>query len=459
MGERMHKTLIIFCGLAVASLPAATNAPARSNILSGGVSTSYDYHTRESDDSTLTNSGNDDYSSLSLTPSLQFVSSSQLDSFKLSVAPSLKYDINESETDLDYNSIFTGYDRALSPVWQFSLSNSFLLSDDESSDEMVDEQDTSVAPELSSDLGRRRFWRNTLAVSTAYSYRQDSSNSASFNWVVLRNDDSGDDIEDYDRYTGTLSNSHRYNADWKTNAGVSVVYGDYEEAEAAEASSDLWEYSFNAGLENNMIKHNPLSLTYSYSATRYEESQQGDSDIHQMRFNWRRDFSPHFYTNVGAGPSYTKTEGQDADYGGNGIIEANYQVRRGSYSFALEKDYDVDNFSGTDERGVVDTWNASFSFTRQLSRYFSMNGSLGYNYEDRTTPNTDTEPVATGVTSEEVNQEQITAGLGVNYTFLEHYTASVSYTYTTQDSDRDGSNYDDHRVVLSLSWQQDFMRW
>ncbi len=51
------------------------------------------------------------------------------------------------------------------------------------------------------------------------------------------------------------------------------------------------------------------------------------------------------------------------------------------------------------------------------------------------------------------------AGTGLSYTFLQFYTASVDYTFTKLDSDRAGDDYDDHRVLLTLSWQKELFHW
>lgn len=450
----MKKCCVLVCTLALGFFPAIENVMARSNILSGGLSLSYDFQDRDSEDSDLTDSG-DDYERVAITPMLRLVSSSQRDSLELSASQGFKYDLDESESDWDTD-LFAGYDRALSRAWNFRVSNSFLRSDFDSTDDTVAEQDISVAPELSSDIGRRRYWRNTFALATDYTYRQDSLNSAAFDWVILRNDDSDDGIEEYDRYTGTLSNAHRFNADWKTTVNMTIVRGDYEEDNAGDLSEDLWEYRPGLIVENNMIERNPLSISYDYIGIQYDETEQSDSDIHQIRLNWRRDFSPRFYTNVGAGPTYEESEGRDGSWGANGIVEANYQVRRGSYRFVVEKSYDVDNFSGTDERGVVDTWDAIFSFNRSLTQYLDLNGSLTYYYEDRTefvtgsgnTTNTD-----------EINTEQFKTKLGVSYKFWRYYSVGASYTYLTQDSDQIEDNYDDHRILLTLSWNRELMRW
>ncbi len=65
-----------------------------------------------------------------------------------------------------------------------------------------------------------------------------------------------------------------------------------------------------------------------------------------MRLTWRRDFSPRMYTNLGAGPSYSKTEGQKGNGVEMGLLRCNYAVEHGFFNFQVEKMYDVDNFSG-----------------------------------------------------------------------------------------------------------------
>lgn len=442
---------IAICAFTLILLPLflAGNVMGRSNILSGGLSLSYDYQDRDSDGTTLTNSGDDDFERFSLTPSLQFVTSSERDKFTFSVASGIKYDNDESETDWDHD-FYAAVQRSLTRAWQVNLSNRFVRSDHYTSGSALDDE-SSGDPELSSDLGRRRYDRNTLNFSTDYNYRPDSNMGLQFSWIALRNEESGSGFEDYDRYLGTISNTHRYTANWKSTLDLTVVRGEFDTAGVGSLSEDLYEYRPQLSIESNLIDNNPLIFSYGFIGVRYDEDLQNDSDIHKGQFKWRRDFSPRFYTIIGGGPSYEETDGQDDNWTANGIAEANYKVKRGSYRFLAEKGFESENFAGDGDRGTVDFWSAEFSFNRMLSQFLSLDGRLRYLFEERT-------QVVSNTTTES-EEDLYLAELGLGYTFWKHYKASVNYSFTSKDSDTDLDDYDDHRVVLTLSWNQELMRW
>ncbi|MBW2660287.1 MAG: hypothetical protein JRC87_11985, partial [Deltaproteobacteria bacterium] len=347
-------------------------------------------------------------------------------------------------------------------------------------------------PQLSTDPGRRRYTRNTLNLFSDYFYMEDSLFQVGFSYILLKNDDDGvRSYEDYDRYMISLRDEHRFNPEWRSILDLQFVKGDFESTDPAVAdavvgelapgvdftptedqlSNDLNEYHLMLTAENNSFIHNPLFLTYNYIGAKYDEPLRNDSDIHQMRFTWRRDFSSQMYTRLGLGPSYEKTEGRDENWGGNGVAELNYQVERGYYNFLVDKRYTVDNFSGDNQQGAVDAWDSRFSFGYLLLKDLTLNGSLGYVYEDRESPQlalgrvlaTDAPPIILAGDNagqlEEYHNDIYTVGAGLSYNFKQFYTAGISYTFIRQDSDRIGQDYDDHRLLLTLSWEKELFRW
>jgi hypothetical protein len=448
---------------------SSSSSFARVNSLTGGLSLGLDYDDRSYDDRE-----DDDYQSIVLTPMVLFRSLSERDSFELRAAPGIRYDLIDSETDWDSN-ISVAADRFMTQFWQLGILNHYLISDyyDTETGIISDPADPSqevapsTDPQLSSNRGRSRYWRNTLGLFSSYFYREDSLFRLDLNYIALRNDDTsfGSD-EDYDRYTGSLRNEHRFNAKWQSTLDFRYVRGDFEPTDPAVGvaptedplSDDLNEYHLLLLLDNQSIALNPLSLSYNYIGTRYDETLQDDSDIHQMRLTWRRDISSRMYTNLGIGPSYVKTEGRDAEWGGNGIAEVNYAVEHGFFNFLVEKTYDVDNFSGSDESGLVDSWETRLSGSYQLQRDLTLSGRASYFYEDREGPLA--VPGGGGLTRlEEYHNDRYIAGATLSHTFWQFYTASIDYTFTTLDSDRVGDSYDDHRILLTLSWEKELFHW
>ena len=98
-----------------------------------------------------------------------------------------------------------------------------------------------------------------------------------------------------------------------------------------------------------------------------------------------------------------------------------------------------------------------------------LGGWLGYRYEDRADPAvalarvlTSDVPIALADEEdslEEYNKERYVAGANMRYDFSRYYSASLNYTFTHQESERIGDDYDDHRLLLTLSWEQEWLRW
>jgi hypothetical protein len=310
-------------------VPAA--AFARVNTLSGGVSVSYDYSDRsyesvkddpatEENEARLDDGRDDDFQSIVLTPMLHFKSLSERDSFELRTAPGISYYLDDKDTNLN-NNLFIAADRFMTKSWQLGASNALIRSDYYNSDsgfsnEPADpsqEASSATDPQLSADSDRSRYWMNTFNIFSDYLYLEDSSFRMGFDYIVLRNDDTGvGGYEDYDRYVFDLRNDHRFTSVWRSTLDLQFVLGEFDPAdrEVVEAvidelapesgitptddqlSNDIKEYHLLLTGHNESILRNPLSLTYNYIGSKYDEILQDDSDIHQMRFTWKREFSP-----------------------------------------------------------------------------------------------------------------------------------------------------------------------
>jgi hypothetical protein len=484
--------------VAVLLLFAPSGLFARENSLTLGLTSSFDYDDRQTEPKEATDplspaadqgDGDDeDYRRLALTPLFQLVSTGSADRFELRLSPSAKYDLIEEETDWD-NSFFLSAQRSLTRDWQLTASDTFLRSDAQDSQASSNAANQTAGQDssrqLSSDPGRQRYWRNLVNLASNYSYHEDSLLGLSFDHTILRNDDAElFGYQDYDRYSVNLKNDHRYNHRWKTVSAISYIRGEYPTEDPTTAadttasvatkavdndslSDNVQEYRLLAGLQNTSFRHDTLSLNYDYIGARYDEVLQDDSDIHQLQLTWRQDLSSQLKTTIGAGPSYEKTEERQANWGSNGILSVDYAIRQASFAFAVEKRFDVENFSGTDERGFVDYWDTRCSFTYQPFSTFTVNGRLIYRYEDRqeaseiSPAGTASAALAAGETTtlEEYHNDRYTAGFGLRYSFWNFYSAGLDYTFTKLESERVGDDYDDHRLLLSLSWKQEWLRW
>jgi hypothetical protein len=174
---------------------------------------------------------------------------------------------------------------------------------------------------------------------------------------------------------------------------------------------------------------------------------------------------------LGAGPSYEKSTRQDANWGYNAHGDWSYDLQHTYFGLAMDKGFDQDNFSGTYQRGFVDYWlfsgHASHDFTPNLHASLL----VSYRYEDREEPARalaavlDSEDPLQTLEQEdlqelsEYNTQLYTAGVDLSYSFLRYFTATAAYTFSHQNSERLGDDYDDHRVFFSVSVEKELFRW
>ncbi len=468
------KTTWILSAALLITLPQYTLA--RTGSMTVGLGTSYDYEDRQYD-SFVDSEGEaiagrtEKDEQVGLTPRIILVSEGQSDRVEFRLAPTLIYDLRDSDTDWNADIALIA-EKILSRNWRISGSNTFLRSDEHSPDFL--DITTTEAPEspgtdltTSSELERERFWQNTLATDLFYTYGEEREAGIGFDWTVLREDDSDSgDLEDYDRYVLRLTNEYRFNPFWKNTARFALIRGDYADSpggevpELTDSDGDLWEYRAGIGVENNSFRLNSYLLDYDYIGARYDETSllesQEDVDIHSLRLTWRREISPQWSTALGGGPTYVQRDNRDDQWGGNGLAEINFRDRYTTAGLLVEGGYDVDDFSGTDEIGLVEYIEARLSASHQLFERLTLNGALLYRQETRDLP------LITAVTEvgpDDYTEDLYAASIGLAYTFMRYYSLGLDYTYSQQDSDLPGEAYDDHRILLSLSWEQEWMRW
>lgn len=440
-------------------------------------------------------------------PYVRFVSTSERDEIKLYYALGFNYDQDDYETETDHDFLLTAH-RYLNRAWMVQLTDHFVYSDDptriEDKPDAVDPEappleQTAVATEdqsqLSNEPGRRRYKTNQLSILSEYTYRLGSMFGLGYSWDILRNEDTGiGGWEDFDRHDVMASLSYQFNPRWILDFTGHYIKGEYDPPdqevvdavdqsvsglgigvdsilESAQFSNDLQEYRVDLGLESNTFPRDPLSLFYGFVGTDFDEPLRDDSVLHQLTLSWGHELSPRMRFGLGGGPSYEKATRQDANWDYNAHADWSYNLQHSYFGFAMDKGYDQSNFTGTNQRGLVDyllfSGNAGHTFTANLS------GSLFLSYRDENREEParalaavlDSEDPLQTFKQEDLqelaqyNTQLYIAGVDLSYGFLRYFTATAAYTFSHQDSDRIGDDYDDHRLFFSLSVEKELFRW
>jgi hypothetical protein len=418
----------------------------------------------------------DDYNRVITTPSFHFKSDDLKDGIDFKYAPGLKYDLNGNGMDVDHK-LDLSIRRLLLKEWQIKVSDLYVNSDDtlqiadatsSSGDTTSGSASGSSGDQISNELGRRRFINNTASLITNYTYLEESLVTLGYTYSVLRNDDTAiaDGYEDYDKHDGLFSVSYRLNPEWKTILGGQYIRGLFggQEPASTSLSSDLVQYVGGMTLESYVFAKNTLSASYEFLGTRYDKTTRNDNDIHQGTLGWKQEVSPRMKFDLGGGPTYLKTETQEAKSGYNAYANINYSLsEHGKFDCGVKKGFSQDNFSGTSNGGLIDSWQVSGGLTYELYKGLSSRLFASYKNEDHL----DTGATSTSATSS--TQDAILnpytkkiyeSGIKVTYKFWELYTATAGYTFSRQDSDSSQAiNFDEHRVYLSLGFQEEFLQW
>ena len=435
---------------------------ARVNSLTGGVDVGLDIDRR-------TNRGaasgqSNDYNTVFTTPSFSFTSSDIKDGINFRYAPSFRYDLNGKGTNVDQN-LNLSVQRLLTKVWQIRISELYVNADDSSltstppsTANNPQTPTNTTTDQISNELGRRRFSTNNASLTSDYTYLQDSVVSLGYTYSLLRNDGAGTlGFQDYDKHSGLLSVSYRFNPEWKTTVGGQYVRGLYETQSTPTlgAQSDLSEYHGDMSLESVVFSKNILSLSYGYVGTRYDDPTRKDSDIHNTTVGWKREISPHLNADIGAGPSYVKTDGQDATWGYNAHANVNYMIEHGRFGIGVAKTYSQDNFTGTSTGGTIDSWTAKGDFNYQL--YEKLSTGVFASYADQNRQNA---VVGTSHSTISYKEKVSSTGINMNYSFWRWYTLSIGYTFSRQEAESTLVNsFDDNRVYMTIGAQKELFRW
>jgi hypothetical protein len=480
------------------ALLTAIPAAGRDVTIGGGISTSYEYYSREYDPedrqtelrdvATLSeqrqNISDDKYNRFRVAPLLTLNSSSSRDQLSLRYLLGLWYDEESSDHDIDHN-LSASYAYSLTQQWRLKLGESFILTDEatQDSDTAASQPENTESSQLSDNDGRRTYWRNNLTVSSDYLYLEDSTVAVGYSLGLLQNTEVADNssYEDYVRHSGTLSVGHRFDSIWKLSVDGSYTRGLFENADESDLREDIEEatqdddlHEFRAAtlLESRTAEHHVLSLKYGFTGVDYDDARRANTNLHDATAGWVWELAKDTSFYLGGGPSYYKTEEQDGTWGYNAAMKLRYGLERGAIEFSLDRGYDIQNFTGSDdESGIREYWQTRLDFSHQLLEDLSWRLFVNYRDEDQEEVTgqrligtvgdaiSDVIDEQFAIDTDTFNRKRLGAGTSLGYKFAQWYAVTISYNYTNQESEQVDDSYDEHRVVLSLSMEKDFLKW
>jgi len=452
-------------------------------------------------------------------PRLTFTSTGINDQLTLTYAPGVNYDDIDGTTDVDHD-FGLQMEKSVSRNWLITLNDSFFLGDDpvrqkeqytagdteadtEQEAPTVGSPAENVDQGLTEVYGRRRYWTNTLEVGTKYGYGQDRNVALSYGYDVLRNDsDYGGGYSEYDRHTGDLLVTHRFDAKWSAEGELNYskgIFGDTEvyvvsaeqEPASVEAvndldspeitslplnySQDLDEYDARLRGGYDFSPHMHVFTEYRFLATDYASPLQDDYQVNNVTLGVDYDLSQHLHMTLSGGPSWGSFEHSETETDYNLHAGMTWEYMHGLMKFFVDKAYDQSNFDGR-RSGLTDVWETGISASYQLTESLTATISANYTNNQRLeypVPETvvlvgdeenqlldDTVPEEFG--QELYREKDYDAGLTLSYSFWRWYTISGGYRYYKHDSDlaeTDADSYHEHRAFIVLSYSKEIFRW
>ena len=464
-------------------------ALARETTVTGGADVIYDFRERSYDQKAIDPSGKvGDKKKAGIGPEVTVLSKGLYDTFSLYYAPMLNYDSVTDNSGVDHN-LKLSEERYLSRYWTVTVTDDFIRSDDPSladssaatytpfttgpqpattstSGQQPAATPTTPGNGLSRDLSGQKYWTNTATARTVYNLAEDSHIGGGYSYNVLRNDQGATDgtsYEDYDRHTLATDFAYRYNQDWRSSLGLSYTRGLYNNNNNISAGAgtlantpDLNEYGATFGVDYIDSLKDFFPLKYLYTGTQYDGDTRQDNEAHQWSAGWDHSFDLQTRLALGGGPSYAKTHGQDGTWGYNAYLHFNKMYEHASYALLFDKLYQAQNFTGTNDSGLTDTYVAMATFTYQYTKALGLNVYGRYSWESTLDPQGQYKDVA-GNTAYDKNIYE--AGTGFNYSFAQWYKAGIKYVYYVSDGKLASDQYTDHQVLFTLSATKDFWRW
>jgi hypothetical protein len=471
-------------------------AHARLNTVTGGITVGYDFDTTSYQNFSVDNDEqviptvDDRLEQYSFAPFIVLSTTGSVDNLTIRVNPSFVYDQESGDQDIDHNFLISAY-RDFTRRLRVDFSENFIYSDDPV---LLEQQNVSDYNQ-----GRRRYWTNSLNLSSAYSYGTASSIGVGYHFNVLRNEDTGPGgYEDYDRHTAGLSLEHQFTAAWNVvvtceftrglfdppdsdvvaDVGDSlgqIIPGFADTLAAQNLSNDLTEYLTEARVNWQYSIRKNFFVDYSLIISDYDDILRYDTDLHELTAGLQYQYTRRMLFEMGGGPSLETSDIFDSRWGYNAHLAATYQVARNSQLVAsVTKGYDQLNFSANNNRlgrdqGTSAYWQAELNLTRQFSTDIA--GILFATYRDE-----DQENILEGITNtvgddllaidgEEFrdnsvfNRKIYDVGGSLSYSFWDWFTAAIRYSFRKHDSELANDSYDEHRIYLTLTVEKELLRW
>ena len=377
--------------------------------------------------------------------------------FELEYQPGLVYFLHNPQLDytshdVNFNSTFD-----LTPRLTFSLTETFLHSNEPSMDEMLE---TDYERSLRTRT-RAEYDRNTIVPQLEYRFARDS-----FIRLYYRNTDFSSDDPDEDEYTENYFESeleYWFNVRNGINLSCNFTKGNFD------IDTDLLNaVNITARYMRRFTPHFELYGEYGVGVTDFEETrffmsldrrrevQVGledveDYDLRKFNVGFEWQLPQNFRIDGFVGYYWKDGVGNRDDQGLNASIEFEKTTQYLSFILGAEKGYSADFFA-IDDAGFTEAWrlftNLAYNYHEKLE--LSCGGSYGY--EEYTYGREGTGFISEAREDYQYNfNTQLTYSILRNYFFLRELSLEMEFNHTEIDSSIDRDGYINNQYMLRLT--------
>lgn len=421
-------TITMPLALALCALPITSDA--RQTSLIGSLSLAQDYDSNVHRDP----SGEVDQWRSTLSPTLRLQSTDASDSFTFGYSPGIVYNYRTDDVSFDH-ALSMLATKALTQYWNFRLSDAFVKSDDPTT-RATEDPETAQTP-LSANRDRGRYWTNTLALNTDYTYSEGSNVRAGYSHVTLDNATVG---ADYNRDIYSAGISNRHSAEWRWRLNYQFSDTNFDDRE------DIRSHIPSIQLDYTRTPQQAIFGRYSLGHTDYMGSS-ADYDTHAGVLGMALAIDSQTSLNGYGGYSLVKRDNnRDTDaftYG----LGYSHQEQLSSIAINGAGGLEDQHYSGVDNAGLTRFWSANGTFSYQFMEFLRGNLAAGVRFDEFLER------------AQNPNELSLDASLGLTYSFLRWYSLSPTYSFRQLNADDATNDYDDHRILMTLSASKELWRW
>jgi len=364
----------------------------------------------------------------SISPGITFEIFEKRYGASLSYAPSYVHYDKLSENDTwRQNASLSGWSD-LSKHTKLTINDTFVRTEDPNSGE-----DPGIKEDTTIRRNREPYYTNSSSLNLSHKFSEYDSIGFGYLHSFLENTDPG--IEDNERHNPSVTYSHKFNPYLSLDTGASYTRGDFEVSD----NFDNWNGSIS--LANKFTKYLSGSIRYSHTIMDYRGNTE-DYKVYDPSIGISYIIAEDTFISMNVGYFIQDRENSDDESGLtlNGSLGKTWEFKRGSINATGSSGYE-ESYFGSENLGFNRYYRAQASANYRIAK--SLTGNISSSFRRNKYINQDDNRAD--------RLKSAGAGLTFNPITIRWLHLSLNYSFNTLDSTINENNYDENRVLLSIT--------